>query len=191
MAMWLFDWVWRALTSLGLYGRRGKLVFLGLDNAGKTTLLNLLRDNRLLVHRPTQKPTMEELTLGGITFRTYDLGGHEIARRIWRDYYSDADAVVCLVDAADTARLGEAKAELDELLTDEALATVPIVVLGNKIDLQEAVSEIALRAHLGLEQTYGKGAGVADVRPVELFMCSVVTRQGYREAFQWLAQFIQ
>eukprot|EP01126_Amoeba_proteus_P009477 TRINITY_DN13591_c0_g1_i3.p1 TRINITY_DN13591_c0_g1~~TRINITY_DN13591_c0_g1_i3.p1 ORF type:complete len:230 (-),score=36.55 TRINITY_DN13591_c0_g1_i3:242-931(-) len=191
--MFLFDWFWNVLSSLGLYNKTGKVVFLGLDNAGKTTLLHMLKDDKLQQHFPTQKPTMEELTLGGITFQTYDLGGHEIARRIWREYYADVDAVIFIVDAASRERLAESKAELDELLAGEDLKNVPFLILGNKIDLTEACSEVELRSLLGLTQTYGKGIGgprVPEIRPIELFMCSVTRRQGYKEAFNWVAQFI-
>lgn len=193
--MWMFDWFWNVLSALGLYKKSGKLVFLGLDNAGKSTLLGVLRDNEVRAFMPTQKPTMEELQLGGITLRTYDLGGHEIARRIWREYYAAVDGVVFLVDAAAPDRFKESLQELHELLQDEELGAVPFLVLGNKCDLRESVSEPELRQQFGLTQTYGKGvephALRIDVRPVEVFMCSVVKRQGYNEAFQWLAQFIK
>lgn len=80
-----------------------------------------------------------------------------------------------------------------ELLAGDDLKDVPFLILGNKIDLPEACSEMELRAALGLNQTYGKGIGgarVPDVRPIEVFMCSVVRRQGYKEGFNWVAQFI-
>ncbi len=64
----------------------------------------------------------------------------------------------------------------------EALAKTPFVVLGNKIDAPNAVSEEDLRGALGLWQTTGKGkTSNKDIRPIELFMCSVVMRQGYGE----------
>ena len=177
----------------GLYNKSGKIVFLGLDNAGKTTLLHMLRDDRLVQHMPTQKPTMEELQMGNLKFQTYDLGGHTIARRLWREYYADVDGVVFLFDTTDRERFKESKAELDDLLSGDDLKNVPFLILGNKIDVPGSASEEEVRTALGLYQTYGKGVGGpinTDVRPVEVFMCSVVRRQGYKEGFQWLAQFI-
>merc|ERR1712004_859928 len=150
------------------------------------TLLHMGKDDRIATHVPTLHPHTEELMIKNIRFRTYDLGGHETARRIWKDYFATVDGIIFLVDAADRTRFLEARDELTQLLNEQALANVPFVVLGNKIDIPTAASEDELRNKLGLfhHMTAGKDLkkGNGEARPVELFMCSIQKRMGYAEA---------
>lgn len=179
------------LRYLGLHKHKANILFLGLDNAGKTTLLHMLKDNKIMAHEPTGHPQNEELLIGDVRFNTHDLGGHAAARRLWRQYFTAVDGIVFLVDTTDHRRFPEAREELNRLLSDEQLGSVPVLILGNKIDARDAVSEQQLKDALGIFQTCGKKTTKrelpAGVQPVELYMCSIVKRSGYGEGFTWLA----
>jgi GTP-binding protein SAR1 len=161
------------LGSLGLLKKKGKILFLGLDNAGKTSLLRRLKDDRMVQHDPTLHAHSEELTLGNINFKAFDLGGHAAARKIWKNYFQTVDGIIYLVDSADPTRFDESKTEFDNILETPELSKVPIVILGNKVDMSTAVSEGELRSALGIgNKIEGKNTEI-DGRPVEVFMCSV------------------
>jgi GTP-binding protein SAR1 len=163
-----------------------RILFLGLDNAGKTTLMHMLQYGTLIDSRPTGHVQGAEVTIGSIKFSTYDVGGHKAARRLWNEYLAKIDGIVYLVDAADVDRLGESAEELNKLLQLEELSEVPFLILGNKIDKDGACSEEELTQSLGLglQLTGKEGSKLSqDVKPVEVFMCSVVRRAGYADGF--------
>mmetsp|Transcript_20608 Transcript_20608/g.30704 ORF Transcript_20608/g.30704 Transcript_20608/m.30704 type:complete len:200 (-) Transcript_20608:402-1001(-) len=189
----LASWMRRVFDFLGLFPRNAKICFLGLDNAGKTTLLQMLKEDRMASIKPTLYPQVEELMIGNIRFRTVDLGGHETARRIWRGYYCSMNGIVFIIDAADRTRFAEAREELHRLLEDPDVQDIPIAILGNKIDIPVAASEDEFRHAMDLpyHRTCGKDTIVKpgkESRQVEVFMCSIAKRMGFREAFDWLSQ---
>ena len=114
--------------------------------------------------------------------RAVDMGGHEIARKMWLQYSNDADGIVYIVDSCDRERFAEAAMELHKLLIAGALPPgAPVLILGNKVDLPAAAREEELFFGLGLDQL------PAGERPLKLFMCSVFQKTGFGEGFDWLA----
>jgi len=189
----LLGWIADTLRDLGFLARKeARIIFVGLDNAGKSTLLRVLKEGRIAALQPTVHPNAEELIFGKLRIKAFDIGGHLTARRLWRDYYANVNGMVFVVDAADRTRFVEAEEELRNLLDDPCLARVPIAVLGNKIDIPVAASEEELRSSLGLytHMTCGRDLKKCDesVRPVELFMVSLVKKMGHVEALRWLSE---
>lgn len=186
----MFDWLfslWDALLAmLGLRGKSGTILFLGLDNAGKTTLLHLLRDGTLVQPAPTQRPTQEEFAAAGVNFRAFDLGGHEEARETWKDYFLDISGIVFMVDLYDANRYDEAQAVLYGIERDLALEDVPIVVFGNKADINPQVSAEHLAKILEANPLPDPTLGFQG-QPVKVFVGSVRQKRGHVEAIQWLA----
>eukprot|EP01098_Paradermamoeba_levis_P000215 TRINITY_DN1022_c0_g1_i1.p1 TRINITY_DN1022_c0_g1~~TRINITY_DN1022_c0_g1_i1.p1 ORF type:complete len:199 (+),score=40.78 TRINITY_DN1022_c0_g1_i1:151-747(+) len=194
---WFMDLVWKILVRLRLVSKTKKVLFTGLDNSGVATLLYSLSDHLSLAPFSKGSKTVKNfLSLG------YDVIGYNgaelfrslsAARRCHQQFH-DFSGIVFMVDCSDVERFPEAKQELDSLLEVESLANIPVVVLGNKIDRPQAVSEEVLRAALGLNQTAGKQKeekpSEQNKRKIEVFMCSVVHRQGYGVAFKWLSQYI-
>ena len=119
---WLRDAIGALLFTLGLQNKKATIVLVGLDNAGKTTLLHRLASGGLSSFPPTEKPHADRFALGGVSFRAWDLGGHDSVRHLWDDFLPDAHGVVFLVDAADGDRFDEAADELAALAADEASA---------------------------------------------------------------------
>ncbi|KAG3285823.1 SAR1B-like [Ictidomys tridecemlineatus] len=156
----IFDWVYSEFST-------GKLVFLGVDNEEK----NMLKDDRLGQHVPTLHPTSEVLTIA-----------------IWKNCLPAVKGIVFLVDCIAHERLLESKEEFDLLMTDDTIANVPILILGNKTDRPEAISEERLKEMFGLyTQTIGKGSvSLKDLNAghLEVFI------QGYGEGFRWMVQYI-
>ena len=171
------------LGYLGLYNKKANIVFLGLDNAGKSALLHVLKTDRVTQTRPTIHPHSEELKMGNLVLNTYDLGGHETARKIWKDYFPAVSAILFLVDSVDTKRFPEAYTELLKILETPELANIPIAILGNKIDMAGAVTLEELKEALHYDELLADNEN----RPMEIFMVSVTKKIGYSQALEWIS----
>jgi len=159
------------------------IAFMGLDNAGKTTLMRLLKEDRLTVNAPTQHAEAYEACVNDFRIKIHDLGGHEAVRCLWKQYGATVDGIAFLVDASDWCRFPEARSELWKLLGEQAVDWVPVAVLAQKMDLPLAASAAEFQAELGLADLGAHGRS----GEVEVFECSSVQKRGYTEAICWLS----
>uniref|UniRef100_A0A6B2LKR9 Uncharacterized protein n=1 Tax=Arcella intermedia TaxID=1963864 RepID=A0A6B2LKR9_9EUKA len=183
--MFVIDWIWGVLNYLGLLQKKATIVMLGLDNAGKSTLLHKIKYAHLTSLPPTERALLEELVVGNVKFSAWDLGGHEIIRAAWREYYVQADVIVFVIDSSDTNRIEEAKEELHEIIHDENLTNRIILILGNKIDLVNSLSREQLIEMLDIQSFLNESP------KAQIFSTSVITGTGIQQAFQWAASLIQ
>ncbi|KAK6125263.1 hypothetical protein DH2020_041007 [Rehmannia glutinosa] len=111
-----------------------ELSLIGLQNAGKTSLVNVVAVGF----------NMRKVTKGNVTIKLWDLGGQPRFRSMWERYCRAVSAIVYVVDAADHDNISISKSELHDLLSKPSLSGIPLLVLGNKIDKPQALSKQAL-----------------------------------------------
>lgn len=118
------------------------------------------------------------MTVKGVKFQVWDLGGQTSIRPYWRCYYQGTDAIIYVVDSADPERIGVSKEELLSMLAEEELKGAILLVLANKQDLPGAMSEAEVSAALGLAALRN--------RQWAIFKTSAAKGQGILEGFTWL-----
>ena len=118
--------------------REARILVLGLDNAGKTTILKTLSEEDITHIMPTQGFNIKSLVQEGFKLNVWDIGGQSTIRPYWRNYFDHTDALVYVVDSADAKRFTEARDELVSLITEAKLSNVPLLVFANKVDLLQS-----------------------------------------------------
>lgn len=132
--------------------KHAKILMLGLDAAGKTTVLYKFKLNEAVSTIPTIGFNVETVEPArNVSFTVWDVGGQDKIRPLWRHYFTGCEGLIFVVDSSDKSRFPEAKGELDWILDDAEMAGVPLVVLANKQDLPKAVSPSGVAAGLGLQ----------------------------------------
>jgi ADP-ribosylation factor 1/2 len=128
-----------------------RILMLGLDAAGKTSILYKLKIGEIVSTIPTIGFNVESVEYKRLRLVVWDVGGQEKIRALWRHYYQNTDALIFVIDSNDIERLDEAKETLHTLLSDDLLRGVPVLIYCNKQDLPRAVSvpEIIRRIEIG------------------------------------------
>ncbi|KHN33063.1 ADP-ribosylation factor-related protein 1 [Glycine soja] len=182
----LFYGLWKHLFSkMELH-----VLILGIDKAGKTTLLEKMKSvysniegippDRII---PTVGLNIGRIEVANSKLVFWDLGGQPGLRSIWEKYYEEAHAVIFVVDASCPSRFEDAKSALEKVLRHEDLQGAPLLILANKQDIPEAVSADELARYLDLKKL--------DERVSMFEAVSAYDGMGIRESAEWLVEVME
>ncbi|PVU88777.1 hypothetical protein BB561_005703 [Smittium simulii] len=159
-----------------------RILFLGLDNAGKTTVVNRILGKPIQEISPTLGFTIDSLQVNGFTVNAWDVGGQKSIRPYWKNYFEKTEGIVWVVDSADKGRLGICAEELAAVLTEQRLVGSSLLILANKQDIDQALSIECISEALDIENINGHSW---KIQP-----CSAVTGDGVLEGLDWIVNNI-
>lgn len=162
----------------------GETLRVGLDNAGKTTVVKKFNGEATDTISPTLGFDIKTLEHRGYQLNIWDVGGQQTIRSYWRNYFEVTEGIVWVVDCADRWRLELCRNELHDLLKEEQLGGASLLIFANKQDLQGALSTQEIKDILGLESEQFKK------RHCRIFGCSAQTGDGLLEGMDWLVEDI-
>merc|ERR1712061_597645 len=158
--------------------KEARILMLGLDNAGKTTILEKLSEEDISHIMPTQGFNIKSLVHEGFKLNVWDIGGQKTIRPYWSNYFEGSDALVYVIDSSDKRRLEESGTELAELLAEEKLGAIPLIIFANKQDLLNATTPDQISETLKL--------GAVKDRTWTIQACSATKGDGLQEGMEWL-----
>ena len=165
----------RTLRSRAKRDDETRVLILGLDNAGKTTILNRLGGQEVGNETTTQSFNMRKVIYGDKIMNMCDVGGQRKLREFWKDYFN-TDCLIFVVDSCDHRRMEESRSTFDDVV--EGLPSVPILVMANKQDLATAQPPSAIAEALQLPECRD--------RKWHIQGCSAKTGEGVNEGIDWV-----
>ncbi|CAO3630321.1 unnamed protein product [Cunninghamella blakesleeana] len=157
-----------------------RVLMLGLDNAGKTTILKRINGEPIDTISPTLGFNIKTLEHDQYKLNIWDVGGQKSIRSYWRNYFEQTDALVWVVDSADRLRLNDCKQELASLLQEERLAGATLLVFANKQDIPGALSEKEIQQALLLDDIKSHHWAIQS--------CSAVTGDHLLKGMDWVVK---
>uniref|UniRef100_A0A1I8AKM5 ADP-ribosylation factor-like protein 3 n=1 Tax=Steinernema glaseri TaxID=37863 RepID=A0A1I8AKM5_9BILA len=161
-------------------GKEMRILLLGLDNAGKTTILKRLAAEDFAQITPTQGFNIKTVVSDDIKLNVWDIGGQRKIRPYWKNYFENTDVLIYVIDSSDSKRFQETEMELFELLEEEKLDAVPVLIYANKQDLSQAVRSSDIADQLKL-------LNIRD-RKWQIQPCSAYTGEGIKEGMDWISK---
>jgi len=159
-----------------------RILMVGLDAAGKTTILYKLKLGEVVTTIPTIGFNVETVEYKNIFFTVWDVGGQDKIRPLWRHYYQNTQGLIFVVDSNDRDRVEEAKSELEKMLQEEEMKDAIVLVFANKQDLPNAMPAAEVSEKLGLQQLRN--------RKWYIQSACATTGDGLFEGFDWLTQTV-
>ncbi|XP_066526734.1 ADP-ribosylation factor 4-like [Hoplias malabaricus] len=156
-----------------------RILMVGLDAAGKTTVLYKLKLGEVVTTIPTLGFNVETVEYRNISFTVWDVGGQDVIRRLWRHYYHNTSGLIFVVDSNDPERITEASEELQKMLQEDELRDAVVLVLANKQDLPKAMPVLEITERMGLDTMRGRNWYVQPA-------CAV-SGSGLFEGLDWLS----
>jgi len=129
-----------------------RILMVGLDAAGKTTILYKLKLGEVVTTIPTIGFNVETVEYKNISFTVWDVGGQDKIRPLWRHYYQNTQGIIFVVDSNDKDRSDQAQNELQRMLAEDELKDAVLLVFANKQDLPNAMKVQEVTEHLGLNK---------------------------------------
>ncbi|KFY09433.1 hypothetical protein V492_05496 [Pseudogymnoascus sp. VKM F-4246] len=160
-----------------------RLLMLGLDAAGKTTILYKLKLNQDVTTIPTVGFNVETVTFKNVKFNVWDVGGQDKIRPLWRHYFSGTQGLIFVVDSSDRKRIKEAEQELTRIINDREMKDSLLLVFANKQDLPGAMKPQEITEELKLNNLKDK---IWYVVP----SCAT-TGEGLVEGLAWLSNNVK
>jgi ADP-ribosylation factor-like protein 3 len=157
-----------------------RMLILGLDAAGKTTILKKLTEEEPSPSEPTKGFNVKSVEREGVKVSLWDIGGQQSIRTYWENYFEETDALLYVIDSSDKKRLEESGQELTKLLSHETLKNAVLLVLANKQDLESALPPNEIAEALNL-------SSIRD-RKWQIQGCSAVTGDGLNAAMEWVVK---
>jgi len=165
------------------FNRDSAILILGLDNAGKTAVLYALHLGESIEYTvPTIGFNIEEVSVGNLSIKMWDLGGQERLRALWPHYFGQTDGVVFVVDSSDIDRIETVKTELHTLMSHKDLNEKPFLILANKQDLPMALNKEDMISALNLKAVTWLRWQVVE--------CSATKNNRAKMGLEWLAEQI-
>jgi ADP-ribosylation factor protein 1 len=157
-----------------------RILMVGLDAAGKTTILYKLKLGEVVTTIPTIGFNVETVEYKNISFTVWDVGGQDKIRPLWRHYYQNTQGIIFVVDSNDRERAEDAREELHRMLNEPELSDAVLLVFANKQDLPKAMKPADVAERLGLS--------ALRTRVWHIQGCCATTGDGLYEGLDWLVE---